>query len=296
MIFVFVRGRFDFFTFCSQPAQHVRNSSAAKCQVHHYYRQGGQSSVGTRLSFVSKTKFHSSISNCSCSSSCSSFLPLCLFLFFLFNDFPLFRTVINARTCQATEIPSSWLQLRRIDFVWIFEALRILQLILTFDSGHFQFFDTVRPKRKKIPEELTMNNINFSSFYLINFPFDHVDSLECHWMEFSWMSLVNTNQYEWRFFFYHIISGCGLMIINFFSYYFLKKYSETNCLDTGLLIEVWNKGLIWDKALGHYWLPLHQVPYSNEVNCFDFVSFTCSYSSSWSLNNITWRRKSWNRY
>lgn len=41
--------------------------------------------------------------------------------------------------------------------------------------------------------------------------------------------------------------------------------SETNCLDTGLLIEVWNKGLIWDKAMGHYWLPLQQVPYSNEV-------------------------------
>ncbi|XP_045034176.1 protein unc-13 homolog B isoform X3 [Daphnia magna] len=39
---------------------------------------------------------------------------------------------------------------------------------------------------------------------------------------------------------------------------------ETNCLDTGLLIEVWNKGLIWDKAMGHYWLPLQQVPYSNE--------------------------------
>lgn len=50
-------------------------------------------------------------------------------------------------------------------------------------------------------------------------------------------------------------------------FFFLLFYchSETNCLDTGLLIEVWNKGLIWDKALGHYWLPLHQVPYSNEV-------------------------------
>lgn len=48
--------------------------------------------------------------------------------------------------------------------------------------------------------------------------------------------------------------------------------SETNCLDTGLLIEVWNKGLIWDKAMGHYWLPLHQVPYSNEVYTAAIIS------------------------
>ena len=46
-----------------------------------------------------------------------------------------------------------------------------------------------------------------------------------------------------------------LLLLLLFSY----CCSETNCLDTGLLIEVWNKGLIWDKALGHYWLPLHQV-------------------------------------
>ncbi|KAK3874803.1 hypothetical protein Pcinc_020283, partial [Petrolisthes cinctipes] len=35
-------------------------------------------------------------------------------------------------------------------------------------------------------------------------------------------------------------------------------------LDTGLLVEVWNKGLIWDKAVGYLWLPLTNVQYSNE--------------------------------
>ncbi|XP_069948165.1 protein unc-13 homolog A isoform X15 [Cherax quadricarinatus] len=39
---------------------------------------------------------------------------------------------------------------------------------------------------------------------------------------------------------------------------------ETNRLDTGLLVEVWNKGLIWDKALGYLWLPLTNIQYSNE--------------------------------
>ncbi|XP_063589634.1 uncharacterized protein LOC134766632 [Penaeus indicus] len=39
---------------------------------------------------------------------------------------------------------------------------------------------------------------------------------------------------------------------------------ETNRLDTGMLVEVWNKGLIWDKALGYHWIPLTNIQYSNE--------------------------------
>ncbi|KAL1140010.1 hypothetical protein AAG570_006987 [Ranatra chinensis] len=39
---------------------------------------------------------------------------------------------------------------------------------------------------------------------------------------------------------------------------------ETNDLNTGLLLEVWNKGMIWDRALGYHWLPLPTVHYSNE--------------------------------
>jgi hypothetical protein len=41
--------------------------------------------------------------------------------------------------------------------------------------------------------------------------------------------------------------------------------SETNDVNTGLLIEVWNKGMIWDRALGYYYMPLTEVRYSNEV-------------------------------
>ncbi|XP_042894780.1 protein unc-13 homolog B isoform X2 [Parasteatoda tepidariorum] len=40
---------------------------------------------------------------------------------------------------------------------------------------------------------------------------------------------------------------------------------ETNRMDIGLIIEVWNKGMVWDKLLGLQWLPLTRVKYSNEV-------------------------------
>ncbi|KAJ8921478.1 hypothetical protein NQ315_003096, partial [Exocentrus adspersus] len=39
---------------------------------------------------------------------------------------------------------------------------------------------------------------------------------------------------------------------------------ETNDLNTGLLIEVWSKGMIWDRAMGYHWIPLQTVQYSNE--------------------------------
>ncbi|XP_017778411.1 PREDICTED: protein unc-13 homolog B isoform X14 [Nicrophorus vespilloides] len=39
---------------------------------------------------------------------------------------------------------------------------------------------------------------------------------------------------------------------------------ETNDLNSGLLIEVWSKGMIWDRAMGYHWLPLKGVQYSNE--------------------------------
>ncbi|GLV31616.1 hypothetical protein CBL_07377 [Carabus blaptoides fortunei] len=39
---------------------------------------------------------------------------------------------------------------------------------------------------------------------------------------------------------------------------------ETNDLNTGLLIEVWSKGMIWDRAMGYHWIPLEGVQYANE--------------------------------
>lgn len=43
--------------------------------------------------------------------------------------------------------------------------------------------------------------------------------------------------------------------------------SEVNNLDAGLLIEVKNKGVIWDKSLGYHWLHLRDIQNSNVVSC-----------------------------
>lgn len=37
-------------------------------------------------------------------------------------------------------------------------------------------------------------------------------------------------------------------------------------MDIGLIIEVWNKGMIWDKLLGSQWLPLMHIQYASEVS------------------------------
>ncbi|XP_017797575.1 PREDICTED: uncharacterized protein LOC108578708, partial [Habropoda laboriosa] len=40
---------------------------------------------------------------------------------------------------------------------------------------------------------------------------------------------------------------------------------ETNDINTGLLVEVWCKGFLWDRFLGYYYVPLSEVSYINEV-------------------------------
>ena len=47
--------------------------------------------------------------------------------------------------------------------------------------------------------------------------------------------------------------------LDFLLIVFFLCFSETNCLDTGLLIEVWNKGLIWDKAMVSYFLFIRAI-------------------------------------
>uniref|UniRef100_A0A183CLK5 C2 domain-containing protein n=1 Tax=Globodera pallida TaxID=36090 RepID=A0A183CLK5_GLOPA len=37
---------------------------------------------------------------------------------------------------------------------------------------------------------------------------------------------------------------------------------ETDQLDQGLVLELWNKGVLWDKLLGVHFLPLRQIAYS----------------------------------
>ncbi|KAL4710990.1 hypothetical protein ACJJTC_017955, partial [Scirpophaga incertulas] len=41
---------------------------------------------------------------------------------------------------------------------------------------------------------------------------------------------------------------------------------EINDINLGLLVEVWNKGVIWDRAIGYHYLPLTTVAY-NEQEC-----------------------------
>ncbi|XP_065171080.1 protein unc-13 homolog A-like [Atheta coriaria] len=48
---------------------------------------------------------------------------------------------------------------------------------------------------------------------------------------------------------------------------------ETNDLNTGLLIEVWSKGMIWDRAMGYHWLPLQGIPYTtNQAEAAKWLS------------------------
>ena len=37
-------------------------------------------------------------------------------------------------------------------------------------------------------------------------------------------------------------------------------------LDTGLIVELWNKGMLWDKLMGLHWLPLTKIHHSNKVS------------------------------
>ncbi|UYV77875.1 hypothetical protein LAZ67_15002645 [Cordylochernes scorpioides] len=48
--------------------------------------------------------------------------------------------------------------------------------------------------------------------------------------------------------------------------------SRDNRMDTGLVVEVWNKGLLWDKLLGTQWLPLLNIQYSTECGEGEWLS------------------------
>ena len=66
---------------------------------------------------------------------------------------------------------------------------------------------------------------------------------------------------------------------------------ETSRIDTGLVIELWNKGLLWDKLIGCHWLPLIDIHFGGEVSvslslspiCFSLVIFTSLNPSAYSL-------------
>ncbi|TNM91814.1 hypothetical protein fugu_018825 [Takifugu bimaculatus] len=46
---------------------------------------------------------------------------------------------------------------------------------------------------------------------------------------------------------------------------------EINRLDLGLIVEVWNKGLIWDTMVGTAWIPLKSVRQSEEEGSGDWI-------------------------
>ncbi|XP_034753195.1 uncharacterized protein LOC117959906 [Etheostoma cragini] len=47
---------------------------------------------------------------------------------------------------------------------------------------------------------------------------------------------------------------------------------EINRLDLGLIVEVWNKGLIWDTMVGTAWIPLKSIQQSEEEGSGDWIS------------------------
>lgn len=46
---------------------------------------------------------------------------------------------------------------------------------------------------------------------------------------------------------------------------------EINRLDLGLIVEVWNKGLIWDTMVGTAWMPLKSIRHSEEEGSGDWI-------------------------
>lgn len=38
-------------------------------------------------------------------------------------------------------------------------------------------------------------------------------------------------------------------------------FSETNRIDEGMILELWSKGVLWDKLLGVHYLPLTEIKY-----------------------------------
>ena len=58
--------------------------------------------------------------------------------------------------------------------------------------------------------------------------------------------------------------------------------SEIDNFETGLLIEVWDKGMLWDNTIGYYWEPLQKILHSTQL-----VSLFIIYFYAAKLNSIT---------
>ena len=58
-----------------------------------------------------------------------------------------------------------------------------------------------------------------------------------------------------------------------------RVHSETARVDVGLAVELWNKGMLWDKLMGTHWLPLTTVKQSNKVITYIRVLYVVDFSA-----------------
>ncbi len=59
-----------------------------------------------------------------------------------------------------------------------------------------------------------------------------------------------------------MITALNYFIFNSAATIQLLYFSEVSDLDTGLLLEVWEKGMLWDRAIGYHWCPLTNIPFT----------------------------------
>ncbi|VDM37249.1 unnamed protein product [Toxocara canis] len=57
--------------------------------------------------------------------------------------------------------------------------------------------------------------------------------------------------------------GAGVHLYEQYDFCICSFCSETNRLDNGMMLELWNKGVLWDKLIGVHYMPLTSVQYSN---------------------------------
>lgn len=65
-------------------------------------------------------------------------------------------------------------------------------------------------------------------------------------------------------------------MFNFFLSCAVFCCSEISRLDLGLIVEVWNKGLIWDTLVGTVWIALKAIRQSDEVKLTHTLYFDSS--------------------
>lgn len=130
--------------------------------------------------------------------------------------------------------------------------------------------------------------INFIEFYSFSFDLIHIAAEFTTYATVKLESVKSTTvvvkgcnpSWEqdfilWVFFFYPtpkrrtLFGSEFIPIFLFSSHSFLLSFdfhhSETSRLDTNLIIELWNKGILWDKIIGYLCVPLNKIPMLENV-------------------------------